>query len=175
MTDIGNHSAWQPINVGSIAPWVRPTFYGHIVTATLIGSNNDTTVAEIDIRSQETQSYAGLVSSYVVYRGNTLHAAVLINLREFNQTDTKSSSTQLDFDFSVPVQYAASNLPVFYLSAPGADSFNGVTWGGVNFQTADGKPVAASTNDTTFSTVSSGGRLSVSVRDTQAAVVFFNP
>jgi len=37
MTDLGNQSAWQPITIGNIAPWVRPAYYGHIITSTLIG------------------------------------------------------------------------------------------------------------------------------------------
>ena len=174
MTDIGNQSAWQPITVGDITPWVRPSYYGHIVTSTLIGPYNDTTIAEIDVRSQELQDYAGLASSYVVYRGDSIYAAVLINLKEFNQTDVESSDTQLNFTLIVPPHFAGNNLTVFYLSAPGADSFKGVTWAGINFQTNDGKPAAALINDTSFVTVSAQGQLSVLVRDTRAAVVIFN-
>jgi hypothetical protein len=174
MTDIGNQSAWQPITIGDIAPWVRPAYYGHIITSTLIGPNNDTTIAEIDIRNQELQDYAGLASSYVIYRGDKIYAAVLINLREFNQTDTESSLTQLNFTLNVPPAYAGNNLTVFKLSAPGADSFKDVTWAGYNFQTADGVPVAANSNDTTSTLVSVNGELSVLVRDSQAVVVMFN-
>jgi len=174
MTDIGNQSAWQPITVGDIAPWVRPAYYGHIVTSTLIGKNNDTTIAEIDIRNQELQDYAGLASAYVVYRGNQIYAAVVINFKEFNQTMTESSSTYLNFTLNVPPAYGGSNLTVLKLSAPGADSFKGVTWASLNFQTDDGLPAAASTNDTTFVSVSEAGQLSVLVRDTQAAVIIFD-
>ena len=174
MTDIGNQSAWQPGTIGDIAPWVRPSYYGHIITSSLIGPNNDTTIAEIDVRSQELQDYAGMASAYVVYRGNTIYAAVVINMKEFNQTDTESSSTQLNFTLNVPPAYAGSNLTVFKLSAPGADSFKGVTWAGINYQTDDGVPVAASSNDTTTALVSSSGQLSVLVRDTQAAVIIFD-
>jgi hypothetical protein len=174
MTDVGNQSAWQPINIGDIAPWVRPAYYGHIITSTLIGSNNDTTIAEIDLRSQELQDYAGLASAYVVYRGNTIYAAVVINMKEFNETDTESSQTQLNFTINVPPAYAGNNLTVFKLSAPGADSFKGVTWAGLNFQTDDGIPVSASTNDTTTTIASVDGQLSILVRDSQAAVVLFD-
>lgn len=174
MTDIGNQSAWQPGTIGNIAPWVRPSYYGHIITSTLIGPNNDTTIAEIDVRSQELQDYAGRASAYVVYRGNTIYAAVVINMKEFNQTDTESSSTQLNFTLNVPPAYAGNNLTVFKLSAPGADSFKGVTWAGINYQTDNGVPVAASSNDTANVQVSSGGHLSVLVRDTQAAVIIFD-
>jgi hypothetical protein len=174
MTDIGNQSAWQPGTIGDIAPWVRPSYYGHIITSTLIGPNNDTTIAEIDIRSQELQDYAGRASAYVVYRGKTIYAAVVINLKEFNQTDTESSSTQLNFTLNVPPAYAGNNLTVFKLSAPGADSFKGITWAGINYQTDNGLPIAASSNDTTTALVSSSGQLSVLVRDTQAAVIIFD-
>jgi hypothetical protein len=174
MTDIGNQSAWQPGTIGDIAPWVRPSYYGHIITSSLIGPNNDTTIAEIDVRSQELQDYAGLASAYVIYRGNTIYAAVIINLKEFNQTMTEASSTQLNFTLNVPPAYAGNNLTVYKLSAPGADSFKSVSWAGINYQTDTGLPAAASTNDTTFVTVSSQGQLSVLVRDTQAAVIFFN-
>ena len=174
MTDIGNQSAWQPGTIGSIAPWVRPSYYGHIITSTLIGPNNDTTIAEIDVRSQELQDYAGRASAYVVYRGNSIYAAVVINMKEFNQTDTESSSTQLNFTLNVPPAYSGNNLTVFKLSAPGADSFKGVTWAGINYQTDNGLPVAASSNDTTSVMVSSSGQLSVLVRDTQAAVIIFD-
>jgi Glycosyl hydrolase family 79 C-terminal beta domain len=174
MTDIGNQSAWQPGTIGDIAPWVRPSYYGHIITSTLIGPNNDTTIAEIDVRSQELQDYAGSASAYVVYHGQSIHAAVVINLKEFNQTDTESSSTQLNFTFNVPPAYGGRNLTVFKLSAPGADSFKGVTWAGINYQTDNGLPVAASSNDTTTVAVSPSGQLSVLVRDTQAAVIIFD-
>jgi hypothetical protein len=174
MTDIGNQSAWQPGTIGDIAPWVRPSYYGHIITSSLIGPNNDTTIAEIDVRSQELQDYAGLASAYVIYRGDTIYAAVVINLKEFNQTMTESSSTQLNFTLYVPPAYAGNNLTVYKLSAPGADSFKSVSWAGINYQTDTGLPTSASTNDTTFVTVSNQGQLSVLVRDTQAAVIFFN-
>lgn len=174
MTDIGNQSAWQPGTIGDIAPWVRPSYYGHIITSTLIGPKNDTTIAEIDVRSQELRDYAGCASAYVVYRGQSIHAAVVINMKEFNQTDTESSSTQLNFTLNVPPAYGGSNLTVFKLSAPGADSFKGVTWAGINYQTDDGLPVAASSNDTTTVAVSSSGQLSILVRDTQAAVIIFD-
>lgn len=174
MTDMGNQSAWQPIPIGNTVPWVRPVYYAHIIVSTLIGPYNDTTVAEIDLQSQELQDYAGLASAYVVYRGNTIHAAVLINFREFNQTDIESSETQLNFTVNIPPQYAGSTLAVFKLSGPGADAVRGVTWAGIDFQTANGLPVAANTNDTSFVTVSADGRFSVLVRDTQAVVVMFN-
>lgn len=174
MTDIGNQSAWQPITIGDIAPWVRPAYYAHIITSTLIGPNNDTTIAEIDVTTQELQDYAGRASSYVVYRGRSIYAVVLINLKEFNQTMTESSSTQLNFTVNIPPEYAGTDLTVLKLSAPGADSFKGVTWAGINFQTDDGLPVAGATNDTTFTTVSEAGHFSVLVRDTQAVVVVFD-
>ena len=174
MTDVGNQSAWQPITIGDIAPWVRPAYYGHIITSTLIGPNNDTTIAEIDIRSQQLQDYAGRASSYVVYRGDKIYATVLINLKEFNQSMTANDSTALNFTVNVPPAYAGNNLTVFKLSAPGADSFKEVTWAGINFQTDDGLPTAGATNDTTFTTVSSQGTFSVLVRDTQAVVVLFD-
>jgi len=174
MTDIGNQSAWQPITVGGIAPWVRPSYYAHIITSTLIGPNNDTRIAEIDVRNQLLADYAAQASSYVVYHGDHIFAAVLINLKEFNQTDTESTNTQLNFTLNVPPAYAGDKLTVLKLSAPGADSFKGVTWAGINYQTTDGIPVAAASNDTTFVTVSSTGQFSVLVRDSQAAVVLFN-
>ena len=174
MTDIGNQSAWQPITIGNIAPWVRPAYYGHIIMSTLIGPNNDTTIAEIDIRSQQLQDYAGRASSYVVYRGNQIYATVLINLKEFNQSMTATTDTALNFTINIPPEYAGSNLTVLKLSAPGADSFKEVTWAGINFQTDDGLPAGAPTNDTTFTTVSSEGTFSVLVRDTQAVVVVFD-
>ena len=173
MTDLGNQSAWQPITIGDIAPWVRPVYYGHIVTSTLIGPNNDTTIAEIDIRSQQLQDYAGRVSSYVVYRGDTIYATVLINMKEFNQSMTANDSTAINFTINIPPAYAGNNLTVFKLSAPGADSFKEVTWAGINFQTNDGLPTAGATNDTTFTTVSPEGTFSVLVRDSQAVVVVF--
>ena len=174
MTDIGNQSAWQPITIGAIDPWVRPSYYAHIITSTLIGPNNDTRIAEIDVRSQLLADYAGQASSYIVYHGDHIFAAVLINLKEFNQTDTESTNTQLNFTLNVPVAYAGNKFTVLKLSAPGADSFKGVTWAGINYQTTDGIPVAAASNDTTFVTVSSTGKFSVLVRDSQAAVVLFN-
>jgi len=174
MTDIGNQSAWQPITVGGIAPWVRPAYYAHIITSTLIGPNNDTRIAEVDVRNQLLADYAGQASSYVVYHGDHIFAAVLINLKEFNQTDAESTNTQLNFTLNVPPAYASDKLTVLKLSAPGADSFKGVTWAGINYQTTDGIPVAGASNDTTFVTVSSTGQFSVLVRDSQAAVVLFN-
>ena len=174
MTDIGNQSAWQPITVGGIAPWVRPAYYAHIITSTLIGPSNDTRIAEIDVTSQLLQDYAGQASSYVVYRGNSIYAAVLINLKEFNSTATETSDTQLNFTLNVPPEYAGNNLTIYKLSAPGADSFKQVTWAGINYQTDDGVPIAGATNDTSFVTVSPDGQLSVLVRDSQAVVIHFN-
>jgi hypothetical protein len=174
MTDVGNQSAWQPITVGGIAPWVRPAYYAHIIISTLIGPNNDTTIAEIDVQNQLPEDYGNQASSYVVYHGNQIYAAVLINLKEFNQTDTETTDTQLNFTLNIPPEYAGSDLTVFKLSAPGADSSQGVTWAGINYQTDDGIPVSGTTNDTTIVTVSEAGQFSVLVRDSQAVVVVFN-
>jgi len=174
MTDVGNQSMWQPIEVGGIDPWVRPVYYGHVVVDTLIGSANDTSIAEIDVTTQELQDYAGEASAYVIYRSNTIYATVLINMKEFNSTDTETSDTQLNFTVNIPPAYAGNNLTVLKLSAPGADSFKQVTWAGLDYQTDSGLPSVAATNDTTFVTVSAGGQFSVLVRDTQAVVVLFN-
>ena len=155
MTDVGLQSAWQPITIRGVAPQVRPLYYAHVVMCQLFGMNK-TKVVELSTPFPQTSAYA-------VYH-DKLTALVFINLKEFNSSGTPGYQT-----FTATTN--SSEASVLRLTAPGADARTNITWAGLNYQTADGRPMP-SYNDS--QTVVLNGSISVDVRDTELAVVFLD-
>ncbi|KJA26227.1 glycoside hydrolase family 79 protein [Hypholoma sublateritium FD-334 SS-4] len=112
-------------------PHVQPQYYAAIIAAEAIGNSGNTKVIELSINDTR-------VSGYAFYEGDTLARAVLINSQAFFTTDTTPrTSVQLNLTFTDASP--PKNVSVKRLFVPHADDTTGLTWGGQNYDTSDGR------------------------------------
>lgn len=165
MTDNSNASAWQPIPFYGNEPFIRPNYYAFAAMAQLIGRGCSTQVIGIPIETFPS-GYQDRIGVYTTYQGGRLAALVFINTVVANTSDSKGILT---IDLSLP-EFADETLYISYLTADGADAAQGTTWNGISYaETGDGSPTLVLA-DTRNVTISSDGRVSVDVRDSQAVV-----
>ncbi|KAJ5365473.1 hypothetical protein N7517_008359 [Penicillium concentricum] len=126
------YGAWQPVQGKKQAPTTRAPYYGHIMVASTIGSSDDARVANIPLQSDTESAYA-------VYNGNKLSKLVVLNLKAFNHTESPRPSKT--YTFQVPNEFTGAKIE--RLTAPGSDSLDGITFGGVSYDydLQQGKPV----------------------------------
>lgn len=167
MTDNSNASAWQPIPMyGHDTTFVRPQYYAHAAVAQIIGNGNGTTQISTLSTSNVGSAYDGRIRAYSAYANDVLQAVVMINAKQANASSSKGSFT---FDLNLGSDHANKDVYISYLTADGADSQTGVTWNGMTYDDVSGK--SSVTDDTlTMTTADSSGKISVPVRDSQAAV-----
>ncbi|KAI0161437.1 glycoside hydrolase family 79 protein [Xylariaceae sp. FL1272] len=173
MTDNSAASAWQPIEIQGVQPFVRPVYYGVAAFAQTIGSTDCNTrvwqypPATLSVPDE----YTGYVRAYAVYDGNDLASIVLINGQPSNVS--VSSKQSLDIQLQLPRSSGDQTIHLAYLTASGADATDGTTWNGLSYELSpDGIPTVVSNSDDTLH-VGKDGKVTVSIRDTQAIVGTF--
>lgn len=167
MTDNSNASAWQPIPMyGSDTTFVRPQYYAHAAVAQIIGNGNGTTQISSLKTSSVGAAYDGRIRAYAAYANDNIQAVVLINSKQANSSEDKSS-----FTFNINLGSANANKDVFlsYLTADGAESQKGVTWNGLSYDDITGQSTVAD-GTVNVVTADSSGKIQVPVRDSQAVV-----
>jgi hypothetical protein len=168
MTDNSNASAWSPIPMyGRDTSFVRPQYYAHAAIAQIIGNGNGTTQIAALSTSNVGAAYDGRIRAYSAYANDKLQSITMINSKKADS----SASNKGSFTFNLNLGSANANKEVFisYLTAPGAESETGVTWNGMKYDDVTG---ASSIVDNTVTTTKAdgNGKISVPVRDSQAAV-----
>ncbi|KAI4645856.1 hypothetical protein J4E93_005434 [Alternaria ventricosa] len=168
MTDNSNASAWSPIPMyGRETSFVRPQYYAHAAVAQIVGNGNGTTQIAALSTSNVGAAYDGRIRAYAAYANDHLQSITMINAKQANA----SSSDKGSFTFNLNLGSAHANKDVFisYLTGPGAESQTDVTWNGMKYDDITG---ASSVTDNTVTTTKAdgNGRISVPVRDSQAAV-----
>jgi len=168
MTDNSNASAWQPIPMyGRETSFVRPQYYAHAAVAQIVGNGNGTTQIAALSTSNVGAAYDGRIRAYAAYANDHLQSITMINAKQANA----SSSDKGSFTFNLNLGSAHANKDVFisYLTGPGAESQTDITWNGMKYDDITG---ASSVTDNTVTTTKAdgNGRISVPVRDSQAAV-----
>ncbi|KAF1953937.1 hypothetical protein CC80DRAFT_537190 [Byssothecium circinans] len=169
------YASWQPIETDKTALGTKAPFYGNMAVAAALGdlTKGGVRVANIPMRNETEAAYA-------VYSGSTLSRVVVINLNQYNYTDTNSSSTPSlsdrpspAFNFTVPRSCAGTGT-VHRLLANGSDAITGITFDGLsfNYEVAEGKPLFLG-NVTRGEAVYVGndGGFAVNVVDSSAAIV----
>ncbi|KAF3384630.1 Beta-glucuronidase [Penicillium rolfsii] len=155
------YASWQPIASKGQPPKTRAPYYGQIMVAAAIGSDPDTRIANIPL-AEDTEA------AYGIYHGEGLSKLVVINLRAYNQTATRNRPSR-EYEFKVPNKFKKAKLDL--LSAPGSDSVESITFGGISFdyELLEGKPVAIYEKEETASI--DHGILRISVADSSAVLV----
>lgn len=168
MTDNSNASAWQPIPMyGHDTSFVRPQYYAHAAVAQIIGNGNGTTQIYAEDTSDVGAGYDGRIRVYSAYANDKLQSVTMINAKQANaSTSNKGTFT---FNLNLGSENANKEVYISYLTADGAESQTGVTWNGMTYDDITG--VSSIVDDkVTMTTADGSGKISVPVRDTQAAV-----
>ncbi|KAJ6131215.1 hypothetical protein N7523_001675 [Penicillium sp. IBT 18751x] len=157
------YASWQPIESESEPPTTRPPYYGQIMVASAIGHTENAHVVNIPL-SEDTEA------AYAIYNGKKLSKIVALNMRAHNATTTGTRPSR-EYKFNVAGQ---SHAKVERLIAPGSDSLEGVTFGGVSYDYSKrkGMPVVVDQKEEILRVES--GVLSVNVPDSSAVLVSFN-
>ncbi|KAF2401156.1 hypothetical protein EJ06DRAFT_537316 [Trichodelitschia bisporula] len=137
MTDNSFASAWQPGTMYGKGPHVRPSYAAFAAMAQLLGAcNGSAQIAPLTLGGVPA-GYAGYVGAWAGYASGALQALVLLNTRASNAS--APSGGTLPFSLALP-GLEGQTLYISRLSAPGADSTEGVSWNGLSFETSDGTP-----------------------------------
>ncbi|KAJ5653850.1 hypothetical protein N7490_000853 [Penicillium lividum] len=154
--------SWQPIASEGEPPATRPPYYGQIMVASAIGHSKDTRVVNIPL-SEDTES------AYAIYDGDKLSKIAVVNMRAYNATNTGSRPNR-EYKFKAAGNHHAK---VERLTAPGSDSLENVTFGGVSYDyfRKSGMPFVIDKIEEDLSVES--GILTVDVPDSSAVLVSF--
>lgn len=171
MTDNSNASAWQPISMYGRDPFVRPQYYAHAAMAQIVGNGNSTTQIGSLAVSSVTGEYKGRIRAYTAYANGDLQSVILINSMQANASDGNKGS----FTFNLNLGSSNKNKNVYLstLTADGADSESGILWNGITFADGSGK-ASVSDSSVTMKRTDGSGKVSISVRDSQAVVANIN-
>ncbi|KAG5638578.1 hypothetical protein H0H81_011798 [Sphagnurus paluster] len=115
---------------------VQPTYYAAVVVAEAIDKSTNTRVAEINVDHP-------WISGYAFYQGSQLQRAVFVNLKgHFASTTTERESVHIDLGFAGNARggRGPSEMTVKRLAIKTANDVAGLTWGGVSYDTKDGRP-----------------------------------
>ncbi|GLI73358.1 hypothetical protein PoHVEF18_001575 [Penicillium ochrochloron] len=155
------YASWQPIASMGQPPKTRAPYYGQIMVASVIGSAQDTRIANIPL-SEDTEA------AYGIFHGEELAKLVVLNLRAYNQTASRNRPSR-EYEFKVPNHFKKAKVDL--LSAPGSDSVESITFGGVSFdyELLEGKPVVVGEKEDTVTI--DHGVLRISVADSSAVLL----
>lgn len=131
------------------------------MVASTIGNAQDTRIANIQL-TEDTEA------AYGIYHGEELSKLVVLNLRAYNQTASRNRPSR-EYEFKVPNNFKQAKVDL--LSAPGSDSVESITFGGVSFdyELLEGKPVVVDEKEDTA--VIDHGVLRISVADSSAVLL----
>ncbi|KAF8313085.1 hypothetical protein DL93DRAFT_2156373 [Clavulina sp. PMI_390] len=157
----------------SLVPHIQPEYYAPIVVANFLGSAHTSHISELTIpASSPASSY---LSAYAAYESGSsvLNRAVLINLNPFLSTSNATQSARPST--TVSLSLGTSKLPhllnVRRLKIGYTDDTSGLSFGGVSYETSNGRPSGKPVVETVK--VGSDGIASVVVSDSEAVLVEF--
>lgn len=123
-TKPSNYNAWKPISNALGGPSTNPPYYGHLLAAKTIGSEELAKIYEVPLPGTD-----GLDSMYVAYDSTGPKRITVINMKQWTGSGTRSTRT---YTVKLPTggNWAAS---VERLQASTATSQTGVTFGGKSY------------------------------------------
>jgi hypothetical protein len=169
------YAAWQPISTPNATLGTKPPYYGNIAVASMLGNLTKTNVSITNIPLS-----SELESAYAAYVDGELARVAIINLAEYNYTDSSGAAgttgprPRVTYNISVPSTYGGQSVGVQRLMANGSDALSGITWDGYsyNWELDEGRPVLLR-NVTRGETVKvgPGGELQVVLPFSSVAIV----
>jgi hypothetical protein len=170
-----HYAAWQPISTPNATIGTKPPYYGNIAVASMLGNltGANVSITNIPLSSE-------LESAYAAYVDGVLARVAIINLAEYNYTDSSGTARttqprpRVTYNISVPSTYGGQSVGVQRLMANGSDALSGITWDGYsyNWELDEGRPVLLR-NVTRGETVKigPGGQLQVVLPFSSVAIV----
>ena len=155
------YAAWWPTG----PPTTCAPYYGNIMVAAAVGSTANTSIAYLDLGSDD-----GTLSAYQLYEDGELARVVVLNLVEY----TTGSGTRATKTITLTVPTCVTEARVERLTAAGADVKTNISFGGVSFdyELAEGKPVVVNeTASQEVVKVSTPGTLKISIQDSEGVLL----
>lgn len=119
-------SAWQPVHLTiteSNAPHTRGPYYGMVAIADFIGRTANFRVKNIELKEEKVSAYAG-------YNSGSLSKVAIVNLDVWHSKAGTERPTQ---KISLHVPEHISTAEVRRLAGPDVDSFQNITWAGMEW------------------------------------------
>jgi len=156
-------ASWQPVAVDGLPPKVRAPYYGDLFIADTIGQTEDLQVVNVDLDS-------AIMSAYALYGKGSLAKYAVVNLEEWNSTESGSRPKET-VQLSVPDN--VNSASVTWLSASGANADTGITWGGQswNYSSTADNNVEITGNAHKETVQSRQGHLSLDIDASQGALI----
>lgn len=157
-----SYASWRGVDYNGLPAAVLPPYYAHPFVADVLGNSGSTRVANINT-GRDT------FSAYGIYDGSTLKRIVLMNLREYNSA---SGGSRPSTTVSLSAGGWNGRVTIERLTAPDAhvQDASKISWRGLSWtKQSNGKSYQSA--QTTSSTTSSKGRLSVSLPDSSAVLL----
>lgn len=159
--------AWQPRQTDKTTVGTKAPYYGNIFVAEMVRGEGSVQIVNLPL-PQETEA------AYAAYVEDKLERIAVINLAEYNYTDTDPSAERQSAKYTFQISSAAKSLSVQRLLANGSNSITGITWDGwsYNYELDEGKPVRLN-NVTIGETVpvNKGGIVEVEVPYSSAVIL----
>ncbi|RAL12296.1 glycosyl hydrolase family 79 C-terminal domain-containing protein [Aspergillus homomorphus CBS 101889] len=170
--------SWQPVDTNRTTIGTKAPYYGNVMVAAMLhggdgGEKDDVQIANLPLERDTEAAYAAYVNG-------ALARIAVINLVEFNSTDSTtggqvgSQRPNATYVFQLPSASPGTTVSVQRLIANGSDAITGVTWDGwsYNYELENGKPVRLP-NITIGETipVSRDGKVSIEVPYSSAAIL----
>ncbi|KAF8313086.1 hypothetical protein DL93DRAFT_2081443 [Clavulina sp. PMI_390] len=157
----------------SLPAHIQPEYYAPILIANFLGNALTTHITELAIpTSSDASSY---ISGYAGYNSGSgaLERAVLVNLNPFLSTNnvTQADRPSTTVSLSLGTTDCPTSINVRRLKIGYADDTSGLSFGGISYETSDGKPSGKAVVETVK--VAKDGTVSVVVSDSEAVLVAF--
>jgi Glycosyl hydrolase family 79 C-terminal beta domain len=158
-------SAWQPVPLTRTeidSPHTRGPYYGMILVADFIGKTPDFRVKNIELNHKNLSAYAG-------YNSGSLAKLAIINLDIWNPHAGAQRPTQ---KVTLDLPEHVSTIEVQKLTGPAVDSFDNMTWAGMEW-TYENRGVGVKVLNNTETLEVHNKTVEVSIQASEAIVVTF--
>ncbi|KAH8691375.1 hypothetical protein BGW36DRAFT_400670 [Talaromyces proteolyticus] len=133
------YASWQPVQTEKTTLGTKPPYYGNIFVAEMVRGGSNVQIMNLPL-SNETEA------AYAAYVNGQLTRFAVVNLVEYNYTDSDPTATRPSVSYSFQLPSGIGSVSVQRLMANGSNSISGITWDGYsyNYELAGGKPVRLS-------------------------------
>lgn len=130
------YASWQPVQTDKTTLGTKAPYYGNIFVAEMVRGGDNVRVLNLPLPEETSAAYAAYVD-------NKLARIAVINLVEYNYTDTNPTAERPSAKYAFQVPSTTEPLSVQRLLANGSNAITGITWDGwsYNYELDGGKPV----------------------------------
>lgn len=158
-------SAWQPVQLTTTeinAPHTRGPYYGMVAIADFIGKAANFRVKNVELKEKNISAYAG-------YNSGSLSKVAIVNLDVWHPKAGTERPTQ---KISLHLPNHISTAEVQRLAGPNVDSFQNITWAGVEW-TYENKGVGVNVLNNTETFKAQNSEIEFNIPASEAVIVTF--